>query len=135
MNIEKIEHNGEIIALIIRKSLEIEGVKFFTPEDFNFQLGVLQHKAGTKIKPHIHKDQTKLINCTQEVLYVTSGNVQIDLYNNKSEKIKKVILKEGDVILFASGGHGLKILEDTRIVEVKQGPYAGVEKEKEFIKE
>ena len=29
------------------------------------------------------------------------------------------------MILLASGGHGLEMLEDTEILEIKQGPYAG----------
>ena len=35
------------------------------------------------------------------------------------------ILKSGDVILLVSGGHDFEMLEDTEMIEVKQGPYAG----------
>ncbi len=31
----------------------------------------------------------------------------------------------GDVILLASGGHGFEMIEDSEILEVKQGPYTG----------
>jgi hypothetical protein len=34
-------------------------------------------------------------------------------------------LEAGDVILLASGGHGFEMIEDSEIIEVKQGPYAG----------
>ena len=33
------------------------------------------------------------------------------------------ILASGDVILLASGGHGIDIIKDAEIIEVKQGPY------------
>ena len=33
------------------------------------------------------------------------------------------VLEEGDFIILISGGHGFKMLEETEIVEVKQGPY------------
>jgi hypothetical protein len=34
-------------------------------------------------------------------------------------------LNRGDVILLAFGGHGFEMLEESEIIEVKQGPYAG----------
>ena len=34
-------------------------------------------------------------------------------------------MTKGDIILLASGGHGFKMIEDSEIIEVKQGPYAG----------
>ena len=41
-------------------------------------------------------------------------------------------LKTGDVILLVSGGHDFEMLEDTDMVEVKQGPYSGVEDKARF---
>ena len=38
----------------------------------------------------------------------------------------------GDVILLAAGGHGMTMLEPTEIIEVKQGPYTGVEDKERF---
>jgi hypothetical protein len=35
------------------------------------------------------------------------------------------VLLTGDVILLAGGGHGFEMLEETEIIEVKQGPYDG----------
>jgi len=43
-----------------------------------------------------------------------------------------VILKAGDSILLARGGHKVTVLEDAKIIEVKQGPYAGFD-DKEFF--
>jgi len=34
-------------------------------------------------------------------------------------------LGPGDVILLATGGHGFQMLEETEMIEVKQGPYVG----------
>ena len=33
------------------------------------------------------------------------------------------ILKKGDTILIAAGGHGFKVLSDCEMIEVKQGPF------------
>ena len=35
------------------------------------------------------------------------------------------MLFKGDVILLAYGGHGFEMMEQSEIIEVKQGPYAG----------
>jgi hypothetical protein len=32
-----------------------------------------------------------------------------------------------------NGGHGLHVIEKTRIIEVRQGPYMGIEKEKRLF--
>lgn len=61
------------------------------------------------------------------------GKMEAVLYNEKGEKIKSVILNTGDTILLLSGGHEFNIQEDSKIVEVKQGPYLGVEKDKEYF--
>jgi hypothetical protein len=33
------------------------------------------------------------------------------------------ILTTGDVVLLSRGGHGFEMLEESEIIEVKQGPY------------
>ncbi len=78
------------------------------------------------IKDHIHRQDIKYkVDTTQEFLYIEKGKVRVNLYNSKWKEIKKVILGAGDFVLFVSGGHGLKVLEDCRIIEIKQGPYPG----------
>ena len=49
----------------------------------------------------------------------------MDFYDDDKAYLKSEILHAGDVILLAFGGHGFLMLEDSEIIEVKQGPYAG----------
>jgi hypothetical protein len=131
MKIEKIEINGKIVAMIIRKNLEIkENTKFLTPDNYPLQLGFLSHKKGDVIKPHVHKKIKRTINITQEIMYIEKGKVRIDFYSSNNKKIKSSVLTEGDIIIFDDCGHGFEMLEDTKIIEVKQGPYMGVEVDK-----
>jgi len=131
--LEKIQWQGQILALILRRELNVDGVKFFTSADNPLQLGILQHRQGTEIKPHLHPDSVRTINMTQEVLYIERGRVKADFYNKDGENISSSILNTGDAILLLSGGHGFKILEDAKILEIKQGPYCGVDRDKERI--
>jgi cupin fold WbuC family metalloprotein len=131
--IERIEHNRQAVAIIIHKGFEGAGVNFFTPEDNPLQLGVLTHKGGARIKPHRHKRLGIIIESVQEVLHVVEGKIQIDLYDDDDKSFSSHLLEAGDTILLISGAHGLKVLEDAKMIEVKQGPYRGVDKDKELL--
>lgn len=129
--IEKVESAGSLIALIVRHDYEVEGTNFITPGENSLQLGVLEHHSGSRIKPHIHKSISKTITEVQEVLHLECGKVEAEFYGESGEKIGSKVLNAGDTILLLSGGHGFNILEDSKIIEVKQGPYYGVENDKE----
>ncbi len=131
--IEKIEWEDKVFALILRQNYEPEGVDFVTPQDNPLQLGILKHQRGTKIKPHTHKSFPKTINQVQEVLHIEYGKVQVEFYESAGKKIESTILNYGDTILLLSGGHGFNILEDSKIIEVKQGPYVSVGEDKLFL--
>ena len=117
---------GDIIfAIIIKNNYRKQGIEFFTPQDFSQQLGYMNHKAGHKISPHLHVAVRRDVYLTKEVLFVKSGKVKVNFYDENKTFFSTEILDAGDVILLASGGHGFEILEDAEIFEVKQGPYAG----------
>ena len=67
----------------------------------------------------------RAVTFTREVLFVKAGKVRVDFYCDDRSYLESRILRAGDVILLASGGHGFEMLEDTEMIEVKQGPYAG----------
>ena len=123
--IKRILSEGQLIAIIIRRSYESNGISFFTPEDFSQQLAYMKRPAGHKIAPHLHNEVQRSIFMTQEVLMIKSGRVKADFYDNDRKYIESTVLYPGDVILLASGGHGFEMLEESEIIEVKQGPYSG----------
>lgn len=130
---ERIEKDGEIIAIVVRKAKSIEGIQFFSPPEFSQQLGLISREKNYVIKPHVHKRIPREVSVTQEVLHILSGRIAIDLYDRNKEKIKSIELEAGDTVLLASGGHGIRILEDAKMLEVKQGPYSGVDGDKEHF--
>ena len=62
---------------------------------------------------------------TQEVLFLRRGKVKVELFSSDHQYLQTSILQSGDVILLCGGGHSFEMLEDSSIIEVKQGPYAG----------
>jgi len=122
---EKIIHNEKIIAIIIPAGFEKNGLEFFTPDEFSQQLAYMKHPMGKKIPPHTHNRVPREIFYTLETLFIRKGRVKVDLYDTDQTYIGSRELKTGDTILLASGGHGFTMLEETEMIEVKQGPYAG----------
>lgn len=134
-NVEKVKEDEKLIAVIFRKNITADGVKFLTEESNPFQVGIHSRKKGTNLPPHVHKIEKPLtIKSIQEILYIVSGKVKVSLYGTKGKKIKSKTLLSGDSILLVSGGHGVDFLESSRIFEVKQGPYPGATHAKIFLK-
>jgi hypothetical protein len=123
--IEKIESESKLLALIVRSGFSKDGIEFFTPEDFSQQLGYMKRQKGYVVRPHLHLPVVREIVFTKEVLFIKSGKVRIDFYDQNENYLESKILASGDVILLAFGGHGIEVLEEAEIIEVKQGPYAG----------
>jgi mannose-6-phosphate isomerase-like protein (cupin superfamily) len=68
---------------------------------------------------------TRDIKVTQEVLFVRRGRVRVDFYTDDRAYLFSHVIATGDVILLAQGGHGFLMLEESEMIEVKQGPHVG----------
>jgi len=131
-NIIKIVHGLEPIALIIKQEFDEKGIQFFTPNNFSQQIAVMRHPKGHEIEPHIHNPVNRQVLYTQEVLFVRYGRVRVNLYTTNKKFLSSHILESGDVILLCGGGHSFEMLEETSMIEVKQGPYIGEEDKTRF---
>ncbi|MEI6126607.1 MAG: hypothetical protein WCQ99_08670 [Pseudomonadota bacterium] len=131
--IKYIKHNNKLISIIICAQFEKEGIEFFSPEDLSQQLAYMKRPAKYVIPPHVHNPVIREVQFTKEVLFIKRGKVRVDFYDDTRQYIESFVLKQGDVILLASGGHGFEMLEESEMIEVKQGPYAGEEDKTRFI--
>lgn len=130
--IEEITHQQNILGIIIRANYHKEGISFFTPGDFSQQLGYMNRPKGYVIEPHVHNLIERKVTLTQEVLYIKSGKVRVDFYDDDKNYLESKIVEKGDVILLAAGGHGFEMLADAEMIEIKQGPYCGDEDKVRF---
>ena len=69
---------------------------------------------------------------TSEVVIVKSGRCEVDIYDDDHQLIATRELGPGDIMLMVSGGHGFRMLEDTVLLEIKQGPYPGLDEKEHF---
>lgn len=127
--------NGDVLLAIIVKSnyKQKEGIEFFTSENSTQQIGCVAHKKGTTVQAHIHNKVKREVFYTHETLIMKSGKVRVDFYDNNKQYISSTEIENGDVILFADGGHGFKYLEDTQMIEIKQGPYLQTQDKVRFV--
>ncbi len=123
--IEKVIFRDQLLAIILSVRFSESGIHFFTPGDFSQQLAYMKRAEGYRIDPHVHNAVLRHVELTQEVLFIKSGKVRVDFYDQDRVYLKSRVLNAGDVILLAHGGHGFTMLEESEIIEVKQGPYAG----------
>ena len=123
--INTVTNDGQTLAIILRTTYKEKGINFFTPNEFSQQLAYMNHPSGHEIQPHLHNAVLREVQFTKEVLFIKSGKVRADFYDNKKNYLESRVLVSGDVILLAFGGHGFEMIEDSEIIEVKQGPYAG----------
>ncbi len=118
-------HENKLLAIIVSRNFSESGVHFFTPDHFSQQLAYMRHPGGKVIHAHCHNIVPREVHYTQEVLFLKKGRMRVDFYDGEQNYLESHVLEGGDVILLASGGHGFEILEETEMIEVKQGPYAG----------
>lgn len=131
-NPEIIECSGRPLAYIIRASLMPERTTFLTPDDFKQQVGFVVYPAGGEIARHTHRPIERRLVGTSEVLVVRKGRAEVDIFDDDRTLVTTRELRLGDVMLMMGGGHGFRILEDTVFLEIKQGPYTGVDEKERF---
>lgn len=123
---------GRPLAAVLRHDAAPDETCFVTPDSFLQQAGFVVYPAGGEIRPHVHVKVRREIEGTSEILFVWRGRVQVDLYSEDREPVASLTLERGDVILLVCGGHGFRMLDDTVLFEIKQGPYVGLAEKVRF---
>lgn len=120
-----------LLAIIIRRDFTQPGITFFTESKETQQVALMSHPAGKVIEPHLHRDIPRRTYGTQEVIFVRSGIIRLDVFDSaKRPAGPPVILRAGDVVILLHGGHGMKVIEDAEFFETKNGPFLGTDNDK-----
>lgn len=124
--IERIVHNGEIVAIIARDVSRIKDVEFLTDPQDSLQVGILRRQIGQKVGPHKRHYKEQLISSMHQAVHVLQGSLLLKIYDENTEQIiRSLRMNAGDVVTLQKHGHGIEFLEETLILEIKQGPYPG----------
>ena len=131
-SVECITWEGKLLAYVIRGDLGPEKSSFFTPPESTLQMGFVVYPAGRAIARHVHKPLERQIVGTAEAILVKSGRCEVDIYSDDRDLVATRTVQAGDMLLLVGGGHGFRTLEDTVLVEIKQGPYLEVDEKERF---
>ena len=134
--IKKITHNDKVVAIVFKKQDDKdikEGINFLTNPEEPLQTGILNHPKGHIISPHVHNAVEKKITKIQEMLYVELGKMKVTFFSEDNKKIGEEILEPGDLIVLLDIGHGFEMLENSRLIYSKQGPYINKETDKKLL--
>lgn len=123
---------GRLMAIAISHEHEPPDTEFMTTSDLNMQVGFIKYPEGGQIQPHSHLPIERNLVGTSEVLVVRSGKMEVLIFDGDRRLVKKKIMDAGDILVLVDGGHGFRMLEDTVLMEVKQGPYTGLKEKERF---
>ena len=92
------------------------------------QVSAIQLAQGRVVKPHQHLPAERNTVGTQESWILWQGRVQVKLYDLDQVLVKEFELGAGDCMVLYRGGHSFTVLDDnTKLIEIKNGPYYGSE--------
>ena len=92
------------------------------------QVSAIQLAQGRVVKPHQHLPAERNTVGTQESWILWQGRVQVKLYDLDQVLVKEFELGAGDCMVLYRGGHSFTVLDNnTKLIEIKNGPYYGSE--------
>lgn len=120
---QKILDGDVLIAIYVKRFRN--GINPITTSQQPLQILLQKRNAGDQTLPHMHQAQKRITSTLQECIVVTKGKILVDLFSadTKGKKIASVVLSNHEMILFVSGGHAVYFLENTELIEIKNGPF------------
>lgn len=131
--LETIERNGLAYALVISAQATSDSkYNFLTDPASPLQLGMNFYHPGEVVKAHYHlKKHVETNSIVQEFVLIAAGRALLRLYDADDQReFASRQLEAGDMVLLLAGGHGFEIQAETKIVELKLGPYDGKVRDK-----
>jgi mannose-6-phosphate isomerase-like protein (cupin superfamily) len=131
-DLEEIRAGDSLLAYVIRAGFRPPRTDFLTPDDLTLQVGHIVYPAGSEIPRHFHRPVKREFEGTSEVLLVREGRCSVDIFDSELVHAETIEIGKGDVLVLVAGGHGLTMLEPTLLLEIKQGPYVGLDEKQRF---
>ncbi len=131
MEIREIKYDNLVLARHVPSEAWSEGLGFYSNDEEFVQVGSWQYNKGKELLKHIHNQVERSVDRTQEVLYIKRGSIKAKIYTLDEVFVEELTVKQGDTLILLNSGHGYEILEDgTQVLEIKNGPYLGAERDR-----
>ena len=103
-------------------------------ENHFLQVSAINLPKERIVKPHKHLPHSRETKHTHEALIVMNGSLEVIYYDTDDSIICTRILNKGQCSVSFGGGHSFKVLEEnTKVYELKNGPYEGRDKDYAFL--
>ena len=129
-NIKNIIYNDEIYSSIFDLNNISEGLDFLTNDESFIQVGTWKYEKGKILDAHYHNTFERKSFITQEVVLVLEGNIICNLYTKDGNFIATEEINQNQLIIQYQGIHEYEIMKDSKILEIKNGPYFGPDKDR-----
>lgn len=133
MNIEEIRAGEVLIGYLVRAGAGLpDSTTFVTPDEANLQVGFVVKSSDHSVPRHDHKPVERTIVGTSEVLIVQEGSGSVEFFDEERNFVSRHRFVENDVLVMLTGGHAFSFDSHTVLLEVKQGPYPGIDEKERF---
>lgn len=124
------------MAVHVSKGDIREGLNFYSSDGDFLQVGTWGYDKGKELLPHIHnKGVARQIDRTQEVVHVIEGRLKASVFSEDEALVATLVIEKGDTLILFAGGHSYQIMDDnTTVLEVKNGPYVGPNRDRRRFK-
>lgn len=123
--------NGKLLSIMVAGENWKKDLNFITNDEDFLQVGTWWYNKGRVLDRHHHNILPRNTNITQECVVVMAGAMRVRLYDLDQSFVDEYDLVSGDFAVFFYGGHEYEILiDDTKIIETKNGPFLGVDADK-----
>tara|TARA_B100001250_G_scaffold169750_1_gene146215 strand:- start:47332 stop:47754 length:423 start_codon:yes stop_codon:yes gene_type:complete len=130
---KEIYYGDTHVATIVKPKMAKPGLSFVTNDEKFLQLGIWNYPKNTSLDNHFHNWFKRESYRTSEFVFVLKGKIKCNLYTEEGEFIDSLIIKKNEGIIQHNFAHEYIILKKSIILESKNGPFLGVEKDKTLL--
>ena len=125
------DSSGNLLCFAHKPSDWKEGLDFLTDDALAIQVGTWWYHEGRKLDIHTHNDYPRETRKTMEFVFVVEGRLLAKVFDSSLTLVSEFTIHAGEFAVFIDGGHGYETLDpDTKVIEVKNGPFVSVEHDK-----
>ena len=128
----EIRKGGKILARHIVAEDIKPGLISLTGDNEFLQVVAWGHyEKGKYLQDHWHNEFARSAMRTYEAVYVVKGAIEARIFDLDLKPVETLTIKQGEMLILLESAHGYTILEeDTTVLEFKNGPFLGADKDK-----
>lgn len=129
-----VQRPDQVLAVVFNINSMQESRYTASSDSEILQVSAMCFSQGRVLAPHYHVPTERVTVGTQESWIVWQGRLGVTLYDLDQTIINEFELGAGDCMTLYQGGHAFTVQdENTKIIEIKNGPYYGREHDAKSI--